>query len=193
MNKVNVFRVDNPMFRIYNAVIGLGPYHFFQSCASKETSQQWHTHTAKHEPSANIYQKHKIDVQKITFVPTLPNETRPGPFEDIGLRSQFLEQVGRSKSVTNKNIVYCFDSLNQCQKWFHDPNELQFLAHNGFVISQYVVTETSLMRGTSQCVFFAEGLCYLKTRLTLLGHTPILPIYTPPKVKNASGTIYPST
>ena len=182
MNKVNVFRVDNPMFRVFNMNIGLGPYHFFNTCSHPYTNTQWCAHTAKHEPAANIYQKHKIDARKIMFVPTLPNEARPGPFEDMVMREEFLSKVGKSKAANGKNVVYCFDSLDQYFKWFHDPAERLFLACNGFVLSQYIVKADLFIRGKSQCAFFAEGFEYVKTRLNLFGHTPILPVYTPPRV-----------
>lgn len=181
MNKVNVFRVDNPIARVFVAEIGIGPYNFFSQLAHPNTAKQWAFHCGKHEPGEGIYKKHGINNRKLNAVPTLPSERRPGPFEDIGLRQPFIENIGRTKVVEGKHVVYCFDSIEQYHRWFHDPLELQFMAEHGFVLSQYVVDAKHFLRGHSQCAFLSDGFKYVKARYTLTTLNPITPIYTPPK------------
>lgn len=184
MNKVNVFRVDNPMMFLYMSPIGVGPYYFFGHVAGKEKCKKWADHCGKHEPLFHTYNKFKIDPFKLKRVPTLLNERRPGPFEDIEMRSQMEAAFGKM-TKDGKEYYYCFDSIEQFKSWFHDPEELQFLAENYFTLSQYIVKTSSFIRGCKQAAFFREGFLYLKTRYNILTLDQLIPTYGPPKPKPA--------
>lgn len=178
MNKVNVFRVDNPMFGLYIGNVGIGPYYFFGAIAGEEKHKKWGLHCGKHEPGTNIYAKHKIDNFKLKNIPTLPNERRPGPFEDMELRSEMLKHMG-GMSKKGRDHFYCFDSIEQFNQWFHDLEERKFLEANYFTLSHYVVKAKELLRGQRQSVFFKEGFLYLKTRYNIVTLDQILPTMTP--------------
>jgi hypothetical protein len=181
MNKVNVFRVDNPMMFLYIAPVGIGPYYFFGHVAGKEKCNKWADHCGKHEPGPNIYNKFGIDNCKLKSVPTLPNERRPGPFEDMEMREPLAKILGMSKG--GKDYFYCFDSIAQFKSWFHDPEELKFLYENYFTLSHYIVNAASFICGSKQAAFFKEGFMYLKTRYNILTLDQLLPTYGPPKPK----------
>lgn len=168
------------MMFLYIAPVGIGPYFFFSNVAGKEKWAKWSDHCGKHEPFWHTYNKFKIDPFKLKRVPTLLSERRPGPFEDMVMREKMMSMLGVMNKI-GKEYFYCFDSIAQFKSWFHDPEELRFLAENYFTLSHYIVKASSFIRGSKQAAFFKEGLLYLKTRYNILTLDQLLPTYTPPR------------
>ena len=112
------------------------------------------------------------DPFRLRKVPALLTARRPGPFEDMGMRDKFLKFMGGWTKLGRKHY-YCFDSIPQFKQWFHDEEELKFLADNSFTLSNYVVKESSVIRGEKQTVFSEEGLLYLKARYNLQTLEPL--------------------
>jgi len=152
-NRTNIFRVEHESVKLNDKFyVNVGPYTYFSCCSDLELAKQWEKLTSPHEPINFIPRELGINYNpNPVIVLTLCN--RPGPFEDMELRSKMINYMG---SITKDSIhnfyLYGFRDIHQYKKWFHDYDETQFLISSGFVLRKYEVKSENMMSGSSQCV-----------------------------------------
>ena len=165
-NTINFYRVEHSDIQFRNSSFYVGPYVYFKNIASTSENQKWGELCGKHEPGNTIYKKFNINNWKLKMIPSLSNERRPGPFEDIELRSRMLNFMG-GFTKNSKFHLYGFASLMQYYSWFNDPDELSFLNDYKFVLRNYLVKTQDFLYGNTQCVINPYGIKSCKNTIKL--------------------------
>lgn len=185
-NKVYFYRVaHNSVLHkgLGNVAHYMGPYAYFNVNLWSSSNVPFDSETLTKfvkfaEREVVEYKKFNINNYKLKCVPTLPNAWRPGPFEDIELRSKMINKMGKM-TKNGKFHLYGFDSIAQSLKWYNNPEELEFLENVGFSMYKFLVKSQNMIVGKSQSVYFPDIYDILqkdKIKLTSLNRLLNVPI-----------------
>ena len=168
MNKVKVYRVEhlNDLYSkewFDNEIqFGIGPYIYIQHGTDfmKAKFARLSELLRRNEPSNANPKKNRL--ARIGLFATFVDR-RPGPKEDPYLRDKLTFD---SKLIENPHM-YGFDSMEQLNHWFHDPEEREELDKQGFGIGIYYAREPLV--GLRQALFRRDKTIKLVNKKRLIG------------------------
>jgi hypothetical protein len=159
-NTINFYRVSHKFNKFLDTNISPGPYSFFGNIIQRNPADMGANMfckiVGKNEDVSYRYKQFNIDNYKLKSVPTLNFVKRPGPFEDMELRSKMINKMG-NQTKNGVFHLYGFDSICQFLNWYHDEKELQFLEFAEFELVNMIVPKKHVLFGKNQCVYFPEN------------------------------------
>jgi hypothetical protein len=131
--------------------LNCSPYSFSRFVFDSELSK----FLGKNEPHERNIKKFK-GRSHTKLLPTSFSWERPGPCEDPILREEWLKRKKfRMNLESDPNLIFGFDSLEQCRSWWFDKEEIFCLGKNGFIVDEYRVKTKFILKGLRQtiCIF----------------------------------------
>lgn len=168
MNKYNFYRIEHESIQLTQNEHGfkIGPYSYVNYHFDKEKRNESKLHSfLKKNESINSWDEHwakVIDNNLGKIPPASYKLTRPGIFEDPGLREFYIKKYKLSEDKKHVKFDFCSvfgtREISSLYKWFNlneDDSAATILKENGFRIKRYKVD--NVVDGLKQSITIANG------------------------------------